>query len=1717
MIIALLCAMVQGAWAQYSGGSGTETDPYKISTVDDWITLCTNVNDGTSTYSDTFFKLMADITVSEEFTGVPTKMVGRGENVNFRGTFDGGGYTLTVNYVDNSDNNACAPFRFIRNATIRNLHVAGKITKNHKLFAGGLVGVAYGTCYISNCHSSVEIHGHNGDCSSGGFIGELGTSSDPDDTYIDNCFFDGRLEGTHANCWGGFIGWVEDEPDAYITNCLFSPAYVGVNDEGNKTFARGSDIHLTNCYYKHLLTDTQGATKARDMDNETLRMKLGEAWEVYAGRVLPIMTPRSLTGEGTEQSPYLIATFDDWHRLATNVALGESYNDKYFLLTHDISVSRVVGTHPSTNVYNAFGGIFDGGGHTLTINYTTNAEFCGPFCYTYGATIRNLITSGTINTSQKHAGGVVGRNGTSPLTLSNVTSSMTINSSFRGSAEHGGLVGYAINADIFGSAFTGSLLGENSNGCGGLIGWKTNTDNSSVNITDCLFAPSSVTVGTTNAYSLVRNSSGGVVNVTNSYYTQPLGTAQGKQARSIIAGQYVTMQNAGTATEYAVSGITSYGVGIKYNDVLYAGVGDAVSLNLGYAFTDGFEGNGFSVSAGTLSGDENPYTLTMHNKDVLVSANIEVTPWGGEGTEASPFLISYTSQWELLAEGVAVGTDYSGTYFQLTNSDLTVTRMVGIDGQHAFNGIFDGGGHTLTLDYSATADYAAPFRFVDDATIRNLTVAGTINSSKKFAAGLVGQAAGIVNIDHCRSSVTINSSIAGDGTHGGLVGIIHDGETSIRGSLFDGRLLGQLTDNNGGFVGWAANGDSLTIVNSIFDPSEVTMIGDKTFARCSSDEHPTITNCFYTQTFGGVQGKRIYKTQQEVASSGLYYELTSFDKTYYGKIIVTMQVSFDQADEEVKPVPTLMTEDGIVIPDEGIYNLECRKDEAAGTYIVTITADPDASFSIPNARLVGSKTFEFTEVSMYAPKGLSSTATCTTATVSWTGASESYKVRYRTTTLNTVYFTGFETGLPDGWTTIDADGDGNCWDVTDNIPNYAHGGTAFMSSASYHNDKGVLTPDNWLVSPRLPLNGVLKVWMKGQDSNDFLEHVAIYVSTTGNEVADFTDVLLPETVVTNEYVEYTVNLSQYGGEQGYIAIRHFNCTDQYRLDVDDFGLYDANSPSDEWQEIEVTGTTAVITDLLPGTCYAYQVVGIVDNDSYPSAVAVLQTDEEEPQVNHVSVKPGSTSAQISWEGYGRSFNVRYAVDMATDSKAKVTLTVGDVWEDHSGYQMLLDQDANTFGRIIPTIGPLTDPGSASAEDYAEFEYKIPEYADGELTTRNIVFNNSVTIDIPAGTYDWCITNPSPAIEMIFIASFHGNIGGRKDNYVFEAGQHYEFTVSLDGDYDRVDLVTTPMYGEWTQVTVDDGELATLLTGLAKGTKYVVQVQAVMSDGKTSEWSPVVKFTTLGEGEMVLFDDLDNQNDIEQNDGKEVNVTLQGRTLYKDGSWNTLCLPFPMTAAQIAANDVMSGCTLKTLDVTSGQTGFDTTDGTLYLYFNTASEIEAGMPYLVKWDKAADYDDNPSAYEIVDPVFEGVTISSAEAQTVEASTDALETAQMVGSYSPVNVTANDKSILYLGKANTLYYPSVDLQIRSCRAYFTVPCLKDNPEAKVRASVMNFDGEESGIEMITIPSNPSDPSLPSDAINGSNPSTSYFTLDGLRLSRKPTQRGLYILNGQKALIK
>ena len=147
----------------------------------------------------------------------------------------------------------------------------------------------------------------------------------------------------------------------------------------------------------------------------------------------------------------------------------------------------------------------------------------------------------------------------------------------------------------------------------------------------------------------------------------------------------------------------------------------------------------------------------------------------------------------------------------------------------------------------------------------------------------------------------------------------------------------------------------------------------------------------------------------------------------------------------------------------------------------------------------------------------------------------------------------FETDLGD-FVSIDSDGDGFGWDVHINTGtgnHTTHGGDGSAYSASYDNDSKIaLTPDNWLVVPAI-LNGTFKFWAVGQDPSYAAEHFAVFASTeSGTDLSTFTQIS-DEFVATGEYQEYTADLSSYGGQAGWVAIRHFNVSDMFVLVIDD--------------------------------------------------------------------------------------------------------------------------------------------------------------------------------------------------------------------------------------------------------------------------------------------------------------------------------------------------------------------------------------------------------------------------------------------------------------------------------------------------------------------------------------------------------------------------------------
>ena len=147
------------------------------------------------------------------------------------------------------------------------------------------------------------------------------------------------------------------------------------------------------------------------------------------------------------------------------------------------------------------------------------------------------------------------------------------------------------------------------------------------------------------------------------------------------------------------------------------------------------------------------------------------------------------------------------------------------------------------------------------------------------------------------------------------------------------------------------------------------------------------------------------------------------------------------------------------------------------------------------------------------------------------------------------------------------------------------------------------------------------------------------------------------------------------------------------------------------------------------------------------------------------------------------------------------------------------------------------------------------------------------------------------------------------------------------------------------------------------------------------------------------------------------VTLDGTTLYHNGRWNTLCLPFNLTAEQLAnENCPLYGATIKTLNTA------DVNNGKLTLDFADVSNIEAGKPYLIRW--STDGDDVESL------LFKGVTISNVDNPVVTPAVT------FKGTYSPIEVTSDNKTMISLEENNKLNYPTADITIGTFHSYFQI---------------------------------------------------------------------------------
>lgn len=388
-------------------------------------------------------------------------------------------------------------------------------------------------------------------------------------------------------------------------------------------------------------------------------------------------------------------------------------------------------------------------------------------------------------------------------------------------------------------------------------------------------------------------------------------------------------------------------------------------------------------------------------------------------------------------------------------------------------------------------------------------------------------------------------------------------------------------------------------------------------------------------------------------------------------------------------------------------------------------------------------------------------------------------------------------------------------------------------------------------------------------------------------------------------------------------------------------------------------------------------------------------------------------------------------------------------------------DSNSYVKV-------NDAGSLKAGDKILIAYVNGSSAQVLSTTQNANNRPATTVTLN----DNGTLTPGTAAQVITLEK-------DGENFLFNVGNGYLYAASSSSNYLKTE--TTADANAKATVSISDGNASITFQGSnthniirynPNNNSPIFSCYSGTSTGSAPQIYRQIPTVTLGNA-------TDNSTTIDTYKGEIVNVKLSDRTLYKDGSWNTLCLPFSLTAEQVT--NQLDPESLMTLESSSFS------NGTLTLNFISATSIEAGKPYIIRWTGDS---------KLESPTFTGVTIANATANVNTKNVD------FIGIYSPLNITAADNTKLYLSNDNTLYYPNAEMTIGAFRAYFQLKGITaaDLPQSAI---VLNFDAEgTTGLNSLT-------PAL--------SQGEGVYTLDGRKLNAMPTQKGVYIVNGKKVVIK
>lgn len=564
-------------------GSGTESNPYQISSVKDLKRLSELINDESTNplFRYAYYIQTNDIDMTgEDFTPIGIYIGVDGNttsNAVFAGNYNGDYHSITnlsISYSNdycglfgrvgeyNYDNSNCE----IKNlsvaeavecysesgkvggivgelaygATVRNCDFHGIVTADGK--TGGVAGLIYCGGTVTACYSDAEVTTSSSDSSTGGIIGEISVGKNDavgsSNAIVERTYYNGALTVSNTSATGAICGKVAENGDktvSFNTNFFLSSSYSGgVENASASGCTKFSSVALKAC------ADMLGSPYVENNDT-----KLNNGYPVFEWQ----SKPYDFLGDGTASNPYQISSkeeLEEMRNLVNSDYFNTTYGHAYYIQTADIDLENESWTpvgigynkNGEFNEAKVFYGNYDGNHKYINnLNADDTSLEAGLFGIVDGvesAKISNVVVYGTvISDTASHAGGIVGKMiNNAMIDGCGFVGEVNVTTSGDNIISAGGIVGIIADGGTITNCYHNGEVSSSQN-AGGILGTAEFTHSNTVTIENC-YQTNGIVSGTDSASSIVGNciyadSAEASVNINNCYCTNDTGTNESSQ------------------------------------------------------------------------------------------------------------------------------------------------------------------------------------------------------------------------------------------------------------------------------------------------------------------------------------------------------------------------------------------------------------------------------------------------------------------------------------------------------------------------------------------------------------------------------------------------------------------------------------------------------------------------------------------------------------------------------------------------------------------------------------------------------------------------------------------------------------------------------------------------------------------------------------------------------------------------------------------------------------------------------------------------------------------------------------------------------------------------------------------------------------------------------------------------------------------------------------